>query len=89
MGEVEMESESSASAGATDVRKTAWKKYAAEFIGTFVLVFMGCGSAVFLGVSQTTIPSIAFAFGLSLLVMANGRHYRPINPAAISMFIRQ
>ena len=92
MGETEMEPESSVSAGITEVKETAWKKYIAEFIGTFVLVFMGCGSAVFLGVSQTTIPSIAFAFGLSLLVMVytigaiSGCH---INPAvSISMLIR-
>src|SRR4030066_1979901 len=92
MGETEIEPESSVSAGTTEVKETAWKKYAAEFIGTFVLVFMGCGSAVFLGISQTTIPSIAFAFGLSLLVMVytigaiSGCH---INPAvSISMLIR-
>ena len=92
MGETETEPESSVSAGTTVVKETVWKKYTAEFIGTFVLVFMGCGSAVFLGVSQTTIPSIAFAFGLSLLVMVytigaiSGCH---INPAvSISMLIR-
>jgi aquaporin Z len=92
MGETEMEHESAVSPPATEVKETAWKKFVAEFIGTFVLVFMGCGSAVFLGVSQTTIPSIAFAFGLSLLVMVytigaiSGCH---INPAvSISMLIR-
>ena len=92
MGETEMEPESAVSPSVTEVKETVWKKYAAEFIGTFVLVFMGCGSAVFLGVSQTTIPSIAFAFGLALLVMVytigaiSGCH---INPAvSISMLIR-
>lgn len=62
-------------------------KYIAEFIGTFVLVFMGCGSAVL--PSYTDIVRIAFAFGLSVLVMVyaiggiSGCH---INPAiSISM----
>ncbi len=61
------------------------KKYLAECIGTAVLVFMGCGSAVFLG-SDTTggVLAIAFAFGLSIVAMAyvigdiSGCH---INPA--------
>lgn len=69
------------------------KKYFAELIGTFVLVFMGCGSAVFSGGVGTTtfigFVGIAFAFGLSVLVMVyaiggiSGCH---INPAiSISM----
>jgi len=59
------------------------RKYVAEFLGTFVLVFMGCGSAVltrgFIG-----FVGISFAFGLSVLAMAyaiggiSGCH---INPA--------
>jgi len=64
------------------------RKYAAEFIGTFVLVFMGCGSAVLAG-KYIGFVGIAFAFGLSVLVMVyaiggiSGCH---INPAiSISM----
>ena len=67
----------------------AAKKYVAEFLGTFVLVLMGCGSAVFLGVSTAGIVGISFAFGISVLAMAyaigsiSGCH---INPAvSISM----
>jgi aquaporin Z len=49
------------------------KKYIAEFIGTFTLVFIGYGSAVIAGTHIGTLV-IAFAFGLSLLAMvyANG-----------------
>ena len=65
------------------------KKYTAELIGTFVLVFMGCGSATLAG-KYIGFVGIAFAFGLSVLVMVyaiggiSGCH---INPAiSISMF---
>ena len=59
------------------------KKYLAEFIGTFVLVFGGCGSAVLAG-DKIGFMGVSFAFGLSLLAMAyaigpiSGCH---INPA--------
>lgn len=59
------------------------KKYAAEFIGTFVLVFGGCGSAVLAG-DKIGFLGVSLAFGLSLLAMAyaigpvSGCH---INPA--------
>ena len=59
------------------------KKYLAEFIGTFVLVFGGCGSAVLAG-DKIGFLGVSFAFGLSLLAMAyaigpiSGCH---INPA--------
>lgn len=59
------------------------KPYLAELIGTFVLVFGGVGSAVLAG-DKIGVTGIAFAFGLSLLVMAyaigpiSGCH---INPA--------
>ncbi|MBO5455101.1 MAG: MIP family channel protein [Muribaculaceae bacterium] len=66
------------------------KKYIAEMIGTFVLVLMGCGSAIFAGIGVGTTGygistlGVAFAFGLSVIAMAytigniSGCH---INPA--------
>lgn len=59
------------------------RKYLAELIGTFVLVLMGCGSAVIAG-KHIGFLGIAIAFGLSVLVMVytigriSGCH---INPA--------
>jgi len=59
------------------------KKYLAEFLGTFVLVLMGTGSAVIAG-KEIGVLGIALAFGLSVLVMVyaigqiSGCH---INPA--------
>ena len=59
------------------------KKYLAEFLGTFVLVFIGTGSAVVAG-KEIGVLGIALAFGLSVLVMVyaigkiSGCH---INPA--------
>ncbi|MEF3304101.1 aquaporin [Paenibacillus sp. GYB003] len=59
------------------------KKVAAEFIGTFVLVLFGCGSAATAG-GQLGYLGIAFAFGLAIVAMAyaigpvSGCH---INPA--------
>jgi hypothetical protein len=49
--------------------KQRMKRYAAELIGTFVLVFGGCGAAVLAG-SHIGFEGVAFAFGFSLLVMA-------------------
>lgn len=66
------------------------KKYAAELIGTMVLVLIGCGSAVIAGYN-IGFYGIAFAFGLAVLAMVyaigaiSGCH---INPAiSISMFV--
>jgi aquaporin Z len=44
------------------------QKYLAELIGTFILVFFGCGAAVVAGASLGVL-GIAFAFGLAVLVM--------------------
>lgn len=58
-------------------------RYLAEFVGTFVLVFGGCGAAVLAG-DKIGYAGIALAFGLSLLAMVytighvSGCH---INPA--------
>ncbi len=46
-------------------------KAIAEFIGTFTLVFLGCGAAVIAG-SVVGVLGIAFAFGLALIGMAYG-----------------
>ncbi|MCG7281162.1 aquaporin Z [Chryseobacterium taklimakanense] len=62
------------------------KKLAAEFFGTFWLVFGGCGSAVFAaGVPDIGIGllGVALAFGLTVLTMAyavghiSGGHFNP------------
>ena len=70
------------------------KKYIAEFIGTLVLVLIGCGTAMAVGCDPAAGSGYiltAFAFGLGLLTMAysigniSGCH---INPAvSIAMLI--
>lgn len=66
---------------------STFSKFSAEFLGTLVLVLMGCGSAVIAGANGTTgvgLLGISFAFGLSVVAMAyaighiSGCH---INPA--------
>ena len=82
------------------MRKGYWfmKKYLAELVGTFVLVFFGCGAAVVLGglsggVEGSTlgVVAIALAFGLAIVAAAyaigpvSGCH---VNPAvSLSMLI--
>ncbi len=46
-------------------------KQLAEFIGTFTLVLIGCGSAVIAG-GDIGLTGISFAFGLALIAMAYG-----------------
>ena len=70
------------------------KKYVAEFIGTFVLTFFGCGTAIVAACSTENYAGYlitALAFGLSIVAMAysigniSGCH---INPAvSLAMLI--
>jgi len=70
------------------------KKYIAELIGTMVLVFMGCGSAMLLGCdADGGHLAVALTFGLSIVAMAyvigniSGCH---INPAvSLAMLINK
>ena len=72
------------------------KKYIAEFIGTFVLVFFACGTAAVVGCSSqlgTGYLLTALSFGLVIVAMAysigniSGCH---INPAvSIAMYINK
>jgi len=62
------------------------KKYIAEFIGTFWLVFAGCGSAIFAAAFSDVgigLAGVSLAFGLTVLTMAfaighiSGCHLNP------------
>jgi aquaporin Z len=60
------------------------RSFAAEFSGTFWLVFGGCGSAIFAaGFPQLGIGFVGVAFGLTVVTMAyavgpiSGGHFNP------------
>jgi MIP family channel proteins len=65
-----------------------WRRYLAEFIGTFAYVFLGCGARI---VSATTsdVPSrllVYFTFGFTMMAMVYAlRHISaaPFNPAVV------
>ncbi|MCX5743728.1 MAG: aquaporin Z [Proteobacteria bacterium] len=58
------------------------RKLVAELIGTFWLVFAGCGSAIFAG-GSIGVGGVALAFGLTVVTMAaamgpiSGGHFNP------------
>lgn len=68
-----------------------FKKFCAEFLGTMILVVIGCGTAMVLGANSLTVLPIALAFGLVIVAMAaaigdiSGCH---VNPAvSLAMLI--
>lgn len=77
-----------------NIRGGVMKKYLAELIGTFILVFVGCGSAVFLGCDPAGGHlAVALAFGLAIVATAyviggiSGCH---INPAvSLAMLLQK
>ncbi len=64
----------------TDTPPTLIQKLLAEAVGTFVLVFIGCGAAVTTGAN---IPATGLAFGIAIVMMAyafgriSGGHFNP------------
>ena len=70
------------------------KKYIAELFGTFVLVFIGCGTVVF-SAPYVGFTGIALAFGLAVMAMIyaigpiSGAHINPavtLQPSALPLW---
>jgi MIP family channel proteins len=65
----------------TDTSFCMMRALAAEFIGTFALIFIGAGAAIALGINHD--PPVAFAHGLTILVFVaafgdiSGGHFNP------------
>lgn len=71
--------------------KDAWRHFAAEFIGTFALVFIGGGTIITSPMLQVqaAVVNIAFAHGLILAIMvtATMRISGHLNPAVTAGFL--
>ena len=68
------------------------KKYVAECLGTFVLTFLGCASAMFIGCGTPAgVVGVAIAFGLTVVAMAytiggvSGCHINPAITLAVAL----
>ena len=68
------------------------KKYFAELVGTFVLTFLGCATAMFLGCLEPAgVVGTAIAFGLTVVAMAytiggiSGCHINPAITLAVAL----
>ena len=68
------------------------KKYVAECLGTFVLTFLGCAAAMFLGCGTPAgVVGVAIAFGLTVVAMAytiggvSGCHINPAITLAVAL----
>jgi aquaporin Z len=66
------------------VQPTLSRRLSAEFLGTFVLVFVGCGTAILdAGNKGVDLLGVALAFGVAVMVMAyavgaiSGGHFNP------------
>lgn len=89
----------SPSKGSTAGRPSTLSKFAAEFLGTFVLVFGGCGSALIAPTFMTDkdfpagigFAGVALAFGLTVVAMASavghisGGHFNPAVTLGVSL----
>src|SRR5919197_3213386 len=69
----------------------AWQKYAAELLGTFILVFVGSLAILGSGGDSAARVAIAFGFGVALLAglyafgEVSGGHFNPI--VSLGMFL--
>ena len=68
------------------------KKYVAECLGTFVLTFLGCASAMFIGCGEPAgVVGVAIAFGLTVVALAytiggvSGCHINPAITLAVAL----
>jgi len=71
--------------------RDAWRHFAAEFVGTFALVFVGSGAIMATRISQSSaaLVEVALAHGLILAVMVSAlmRISGHFNPAVTSGFL--
>jgi glycerol uptake facilitator-like aquaporin len=58
--------------GLTEIMRdrNVWKALVAEFVGTLVLVFVGCGSCLSWDETGPTMVQISLAFGITVATMA-------------------
>lgn len=74
------------------MRETLARRLGAEFMGTFVLVFVGCGTALLdAGNRGTDLFGVAAAFGIAVTVMVyavgaiSGGHFNPAVTVGLAM----
>jgi aquaporin TIP len=74
---------SDARSSLTRVFQDALSRAAAEFVGTFALVFIAAGSVIVMAAQGTTLVGVALAYGLAVAVMVSavghisGGHFNP------------
>ena len=65
-------------------QRTAWQRYLSEFLGTFALVFIGCGAAISNHSSQGEISSVGIALTFGFVVCSAVYALGPISAAHIN-----